>query len=123
LTLILSISEILGQTLRNINIFCAPESIQGGEKWLNTLKSKLLQSDLIIVLWTKNSMESCGQFLEVGAGWILDKEFLVVNYNIKSCDLPFVLRDIQKISWEKFPTEFQAIISKMKSNYNDIQSR
>lgn len=99
----------------NLDIFMASKSIEKSEKWLNSIKNSILESDFIIVLWTPNSDSSIFQHYEIGASWIVNKPIYLITSNYDHGKLPQIIRNIQAISIREFlDDECRSLVRRMR---------
>lgn len=103
-----------------VEVFVASESIQVTTVWEAGIAEAITKCDLMVVLWTRNSKLAEWQWLEVGAGWILNKLFLTIPRGTSRAELPPILERYQAVdSWDDFRDAFlQMLDAELKKKDN-----
>lgn len=94
-----------------VHVYAYEWSNISGDLWQERLHEELTNCDCTIVLWTRSSLESIAQHIEIGAAWILRKDMHIVLYGTSSSSLPsLALGGRQVITLRNFYQEFSRYV-------------
>ncbi|HZH94501.1 MAG TPA: RICIN domain-containing protein, partial [Flavisolibacter sp.] len=97
-----AIKQVLDQYLENeVNVFIS-EAIPIGANWFKSIHEKLKTADLLLVLFSPDSIERPWINIEAGYSIMSDKKVVSVCYlGLKQEDLPFAYSQLKGISIDK----------------------
>ena len=101
--------------LKTVDVFVSSDndSLIGGEKWLDKIITELKDSDIVLVLASKNSIKKPWINFEAGGGYFLDRLVIPLCYNgMNKSDLPEPLSSLHARDMENFED--------FKNIFNDI---
>lgn len=84
--------------IRIVDLFASSDvtSIQGGEKWLDTIKGAIADSAAVLVLCSETSIHRPWVQFEIGAAWATGKRIIPICHSgMKLPDLPMPLSSLQ----------------------------
>ncbi len=93
------VNEVDGRLLakkfreNGLRCFLADQSIRAGENWELTLRDALSSSERIVILVTKESVQSSWVNVEIGAAWAMGKEIVPALWKIKRRELKSFLKE------------------------------
>jgi formylglycine-generating enzyme required for sulfatase activity len=86
-----------------ISIWIAPESIRGGESWVDAIEHGLGESSHMLVVLTPAVVKSSWVKKETSVAIALEREgrMDVIPLNVQPCDVPLLLKSYQMVSFRR----------------------
>jgi hypothetical protein len=82
---------------QNLSVFLASISLKPGERWTPQIIENLRKSEWVILLASKNALESSNVQLEVGGAIFGKKKLVPIMWDVQPAELPRWISDYQGI--------------------------